>query len=143
MAILNSYLTFSGNCEEAFTFYKSVFGGEFSYIGRYKDMPPAPELMIPESEKEKIMHIALPISKETVLFGADIPKETGQVITPGNNFSLSVSVKSEEEARRIFDALSNGGRVTMPLENTFWGAYFGMLVDRFGISWMVSHEHEY
>lgn len=138
MATVNPYLTFNGNCEEAFNFYKSVFGGEFSTISRYKDMPS--DEPIPESEKEKIMHVYLRLSKETALMGCDASGFCGEV-NDGDNISLSISAESEEEARSIFDALSAGGLVTMPLEKVFWGALFGSFTDKFGINWMISHEY--
>ena len=139
MATVNVYLAFNGNCEAVFNFYKSVFGGEFSYIGRFKDMPPSDQ-PIPDSEKEKIMHIALPISEETMLLGCDFSEAmTGQPFVAGNNFSILITPKSEEEARRLFEALSTGGTVTMPLEKTFWASLFGMFIDKFGISWMVDY----
>lgn len=134
------YLTFAGNCEEAFNFYRSVFGGEFTYVGRFKDMPS--EQPIPESEKNKIMHISLPLANNTALMGSDSSEAFGQATVTGNNFSLSVNTESEEEAKKIFSGLSAGGKVTMPLDKTFWGSYFGMLVDKFGIQWMVSYELE-
>ncbi len=140
MPFINTYLTFNGNCEEAFNFYKSVFGGEFQFLGRFKEMPAEPGIEIPESEKEKIMHVSLPISKETVLMGCDSSEAFGQPTIMGNNFSLSVNVESNEEADQLFEALSSGGAVTMKMEKTFWGAYFGMLMDRFGIQWMINHE---
>ncbi len=137
MAIVNVYLAFNGSCEAAFNFYKSVFGGEFNYVGRYKDMP-SPEHPIPDSEKNKIMHIGLPISKETTLLGCDVWEEMmGQKFVAGNNFSICINPESEKEARRIFEALSAGGKVTMPLDKTFWGSLFGMFTDKFGISWLV------
>ncbi len=139
MATVNCYLAFEGTCEAAFNFYKSVFGGEFMYVGRYKDMPSS-EHPVPEAEKEKIMHISLPISKETFLFGSDMSESMGYKLTFGDNISLSVNTENEEEAKRIFKALSAGGQVTMPLEKTFWSALFGMLTDKFGINWMVSYE---
>ncbi len=140
MTTINSYLSFNGNCEEAFTFYKSVFGGEFAYLGRYKDMPAA-DKPIPDSEKEKIMHVSLPISKETMLFGADSSEMFGQKTKFGDNISLSVNTESETEAKRIFDALSVGGHIVMPLEKTFWGALFGMFADKFGVCWMVNYDY--
>jgi PhnB protein len=140
MAQINPYLTFNGNCEEAFNFYKSVFGGEFPYTGRYRDMQGGPE--IPESEKNKIMHISLPISKETVLMGADSSNAFGHATSMGNNFSISINAESEEEARKLFDGLSSGGRVTMPLDKTFWGALFGMFTDKYDINWMVNYDYE-
>lgn len=138
MALINPYLTFNGNCEEAFTFYKSVFGGDFPYVGRYKDMPDAGNL--PESEKEKIMHMSLPISKETVLMGSDSSDAFGHATKIGNNISISINAGTEDEARRLFDGLSAGGTITMPMEKTFWGAFFGMFIDKFGINWMVNHD---
>ncbi len=139
MATINPYLTFDGNCEEAFNFYKSIFGGEFPYIGRYKDMPS--EHPIPDSEKEKIMHVSLPISKETILMGSDSSGSFGHNTVAGNNFSLSVNTDTEEEAKSVFEKLSAGGKVTMPLEKTFWNALFGMFTDKFGINWMVNYDY--
>lgn len=140
MPVVNPYLTFKGNCEEAFTFYKSVFGGEFQFIGKFKDMPAMGGKQVPEADAEKIMHVALPISKETILMGSDSTEEYGQATVMGNNFSISVNTGSEEEADKMFNGLSAGGNVTMPMSKTFWGSYFGMLVDKFGIQWMISFE---
>ncbi len=139
MATVCCYLSFEGTCEEAFNFYQSVFGGEFSYLGRYKDMPSA-DRPIPEALQDKIMHIGLPISKETMLLGCDMSAELGMKPTVGNNISLSVSAANAEEAGKIFKGLAAGGQVTMPLQQTFWAPMFGMLVDKFGISWMVGCE---
>lgn len=138
MAQVHPYLTFNGNCEEAFNFYKSVFGGDFPYAGKFKDMPS--EFPIADSEKDKIMHISLPIG-DTVLMGSDWAEGCGPAPVFGNNFAVSINTESEEEATRIFNALSNGGRVTMPLEKTFWGALFGMFTDKFGINWMVNYDY--
>lgn len=142
MITVNLYLTFNGNCEEAFLFYQSVFGGEFSYIGRFKDMPSDDENCKPMSEEDgnKIMHVSLPISKETVLMGSDTGGEWSPILVQGNNFAASVNTGSREEADRIFNGLSQGGQVAMPMENTFWGAYFGMFADKFGINWMVNYD---
>lgn len=144
MASANIYLTFNGNCEEAFNFYKSVFGGEFPYVGRYKDMP-APEgggKQFSAEEGNRIMHISLPIGGGTYLMGSDTGGEWAPSYKPGNNFSISVNADSKEEADRIFAGLSAGGQVTMPMNKTFWGDYFGMWTDRFGINWMMSfNEH--
>ncbi|MDN5203638.1 VOC family protein [Fulvivirgaceae bacterium BMA10] len=140
MTTINPYLTFNGTCEEAFNFYKSVFGGEFQYVGRFKDMPENPEYAVPESDKEKIMHISLPISQETVLMGSDSSEAFGKVSVEGNNFSISINTDTVDETTRIFNGLSEGGKVTMPLNKTFWGAFFGMFTDRFGIHWMISCE---
>ena len=140
MATVNVYLTFNGNTEEAFNFYKSVFGGEFSYIGKFKDMPQSEDHppLSPE-ENERIMHVSLPISKETILMGSDSTSFSGDV-TFGNNFSVSINTGSREEADRLFNGLSNKGKVIMPMETTFWGAYFGMFVDQFGINWMINFD---
>lgn len=140
MATVNSYLTFNGNTEEAFNFYKSVFGGEFTYIGKFKDMP-ADENCPPPSEEEGnlIMHVSLPISKETILMGSDATSFSGSVIF-GTNFSVSINADNKEEADKLFNGLSAGGKVTMPIESTFWGAYFGMFTDKFGINWMVNFD---
>lgn len=140
MATVNVYLTFDGNCEEAFKFYHSVFGGEIPYMGRFGDMPPQEGMpLLDDSAKNRIMHISLPISEETMLMGSDtLPGTEGFVA--GNNFSLSLNVHSREEAQALFDRLSEGGEVTMPLQDTFWGAFFGMWKDRFGISWMVNYD---
>lgn len=139
MTTVNIYLTFNGNCAEAFDFYKSVFGGEFPYIGKFKDMPPQ-EGMPPMSaeDQEKIMHVSLPISKETILMGSDTGGEWARGFSQGNNFSISVSTDSIEDAGKIYNGLSAGGQSTMPMGKTFWSPYFGMLTDKFGISWMVS-----
>jgi len=138
MTSISPYLTFNGNCEVAFNFYKSVFGGEFNYIGRFADMPS--ETPIPDSVKEKIMHIELPISNDAVLMGSDTDELYSPNVTFGNNISLLFNTKSEEEAKRIFATLSEGGQVTMPLDKTFWAALFGMFTDKFGINWMISYD---
>ncbi len=143
MTTVNIYLTFPGNCEEAFNFYKKVFKGDFDYFSRFGEMPDGTcEKPVPESEKEKIMHVSLPISKETVLMGSDSSEAFGQVTNAGNNFSISVSTDTKDEANRLFAELSEGGQITMPMGETFWGSYFGMLIDRFQIQWMVSIELE-
>lgn len=140
MATVNSYLTFNGNTEEAFNFYKSVFGGEFTYIGRFKDMPADENCPPPTAEEENlIMHVSLPISKETVLMGSDATSFSGKVVA-GTNFSISINTDSKEEADKLFAGLSAGGNVVMPMEKTFWGAYFGMFADKFGINWMVNFD---
>lgn len=139
MPSVNMYLTFPGNCEEAFTFYKSVFGGEFPYVGRFKDMPAEQCGPIPDEAKEKIMHISLPIGA-SILMGSDTMEGFGPSVVAGNNFSLSVNADTDAEVDKLFNALSAGGKVTMPVSKTFWGSYFGMLTDKFGIQWMVSHD---
>lgn len=139
MTTVNVYLTFNGNCKEAFDFYQSVFGGEFPYVGTFGEMPPQEgQPPISDELKDKIMHISLPISAETVLMGSDIGDESAANYKPGNNFSISITTSSKAEANRLFDGLSSGGQVTMPMDDTFWGDYFGMFTDKFGINWMVS-----
>jgi len=140
MAQVNAYMTFNGNCEEAFNFYKSVFGGEFKLISRFKDMPSMEGMTLPESAGEKIMHVSLPISKETILMGSDANPMFGDVPI-GKNISMSVGADSKEEAGQIFQALAEGGQITMPIADTFWNAYFGMLVDIYGIIWMVNFDN--
>jgi PhnB protein len=137
MPALNPYLNFSDNTEEVFNFYKSVFGGEFATVMRFKDAPS--EHQASESEANKIMHIALPLGDGNVLMGSDTPAAYGKPVT-GTNMSISVSTKSQEEADKIFNGLTAGGKTTMPLAKTFWGSYFGMLTDKYGIQWMVSHD---
>jgi PhnB protein len=143
MAKINPYLNFNGNTEEAFNFYKSVFGGEFATVMRFGDMPGCDEIQegrqITEADKEKIMHIALPIGNDHVLMATD-GLAMGEKLIEGNNFSISISADSRDEAERIFNGLSDGGKVEMPLGDTFWGAYFGMLQDKFRIDWMVSFD---
>lgn len=140
MATINIYLNFPGTTEEAFTFYKSVFGGEFvGEINRFKDTPEADKL--PENELDKVMHVALPIGDGNMLMGTDTLESMGQSITMGNNMSISIHPESKEEADRLFNALSKGGEVTMPLDDAFWGAYFGMFTDKFGIQWMINYDY--
>lgn len=138
MTTVNVYLTFKGNCEEAFNFYKSVFGGQFGYVGRFSEMPPVEGKPLSEADAQKIMHISLPVSKETVLMGSDTTPEYNESIVVGNNFSVSINTDSKAQADKLFDNLSAGGKVVMPMGDTFWGSYFGMFTDRFGINWMMS-----
>lgn len=137
MATVNPYLTFLGNCEEAFKFYKSVFGGEFSSLSRFSEMPPQEGMTLPEDYGNKIMHMSLPISDETIIMGSDTGGEWAPETIIGNNISLSITAESKEMADHYFNNLSEGGKVTMPLESTFWGDYFGMCTDKFNINWMV------
>src|SRR5688572_2481189 len=142
MATVNIYLTFNGNCEEAFKFYQSVFGGEIPYMGRFKDMPATEGYKLDTADAEKIMHVSLPISKETMLMGSDTGGEWASSYKQGNNFSISITTDTKEEADKLFNGLSTGGTVTMPLSKTFWSDNFGMLTDKFGINWMVSLEQK-
>ncbi len=138
MTTVNIYLNFNGNCEEAFNFYKSVFGGDFPYVGRFKEMPTEGGKALPPEMGEKIMHISLPISAETILMGSDTGGEWASSFLQGNNFSISINTDSTQEAERLFNGLSAGGNITMPLSKTFWGAYFGMFADKFGVNWMIN-----
>jgi PhnB protein len=139
MATVNPYLNFLGNTEEAFNFYKSVFGGEFVGIQRFKDTPEADKLSA--ADQDKIMHVALPIGSNTILMGTDALESMGHTLTLGNNLSLAIGAESKEEAEKIFHGLAEGGEVEMPLQDTFWGAYFGMTTDKFGIKWMVNFDY--
>jgi PhnB protein len=140
MTTVNVYLTFNGNCEEAFNFYKSVFGGEFPYLGRFGEMPPSEEHKVSPEDANRIMHVSLPISRETIIMGSDTGGEWATSYKQGNNFSISITTDSREEADRLFNELSAGGTVTMPMNQTFWGDYFGMFTDKFGVQWMVSFD---
>lgn len=141
MASINPYLIFNGNCEEAFLFYKSVFGGEFPYIGKFSDMPPSDDPNCPPpsaDEANRIMHVSLPIGN-TILMGSDSTSQSGDVAF-GANFSISINTESREEADKLFNGLSAGGNVIMRIQDTFWGAYFGMFVDKFSIHWMINFD---
>jgi PhnB protein len=137
MVTINAYLNFPGTTEAAFEFYKSIFGGEFAGIQRFKETPEGPKL--PADEQDKLMHVALPIGNN-ILMATDALESQGRTLTVGNNFSLSLTVDSQEEAQKYFDALSAGGKVEVPLQMMFWGEYFAMLTDKFGIQWMVSFD---
>jgi PhnB protein len=137
MATLNPYLNFAGNTEEAFNFYKSVFGGEFTMIQRFKDTPEKDK--ISPADQQKIMHVGLPIGKGNVLMATDALESMGHPVKMGNNINLSLETQNKEESDKIFNALSVGGKIEMPLQNTFWGAYFGSVIDKFGILWLVNY----
>jgi PhnB protein len=141
MALINPHINFNGNAEEAFNFYRSVFGGEFAMIIRFKDMS-GPENPISEHEAEKIMHIALPIGKN-VLMGNDVPEFMGTVNENENRSKISVGAESKEEADKIFSGLSEGGNVEVPIAESPWGSYFGMFRDKYGIEWMVDFDPQY
>lgn len=138
MALINPHINFNGNAEEAFTFYKSVFGGEFAKVIRFKDLA-SPEFPIAENEANKIMHIALPIGNN-ILMANDVPERMGQVSENENRSKISISAESREEADKLFNGLSAGGKVEMPIENSPWGSYFGMFRDKYGIEWMVDFD---
>ena len=145
MATVNPYITFNGDCERAFNLYKSIFGGEFTQLERYKDVPKSMSDKFTMCEGEKILHVALPISNETILMGSDTCHETDSEFDSdvhfGDNVSLSINTQSEEEATRIFEGLAKDGRVNMPLQKTFWNAYYGMLIDKYGVNWMISYNY--
>ncbi|MDP3684042.1 MAG: VOC family protein [Ignavibacteria bacterium] len=135
MIVVNPYLNFNGNTEEAFNFYRSVFGGEFTMLMRFKDVP---EQNIPEDTKNQIMHVALPLGKNNILMGTDAPESMGFKITSGNNVHISIHAESREEADKLFNGLSAGGTVQMPMADMFWGDYYGSFADKFGVQWMIS-----
>lgn len=132
---LNPYLTFDGNCGEAFDFYKSVFGGEYMARSTFAEGPP--EMGVKEEEKGRIMHVSLPIG-DSVLMGSDTASGHGGPFIEGTNFSIAYAPNSREDADTIFGRLKDGGDEIMAMQETFWGAYFGMCKDRFGIQWMVN-----
>lgn len=138
MVKINPYLNFMGTAEAAFNFYKSVFGGSFLIFQRFRDVPGGEKMA--ETDQEKIMHLSLPIGDGNILMGTDALESMGQTLTTGNNFFISISPDSEAEADELFNKLSAGGQVTMPLDKAFWGAYFGMLTDKFGIQWMINYD---
>lgn len=135
MAQINPHINFNGNAEEAFTFYKSVFGGEFSMIMRFKDIS-GPEYPVAVNEANKIMHIALPIGKN-FLMANDVPEFMGKTNEKENRSKISISTESKEEADKLFNGLSEGGEIEVPIGNSPWGSYFGMFRDKYGIEWMV------
>ena len=139
MAHLDPYLNFNGNAYEVFSFYKSVFGGEFQTVMQNKDVPAEYQKMV--DSDDFVWHIALEIAPGNYLMGSDTPNTMGKT-TSGTNFSISINADSKEEADRLFKALSAGGTTVMPMDQAFWGSYFGMLNDKFGIQWMVSFGDE-
>jgi PhnB protein len=142
MALINPHINFNGNAEEAFTFYKSVFGGEFARVVRLKDLASA-EFPVTEADENKIMHIALPIGKSNVLMGNDVPEFLGKVNEKENRSKISISAESKEEADKLFNGLSAGGEIEMPILDSPWGSYFGMFRDKYGIEWMVDFDPKY
>jgi PhnB protein len=142
MAQINPYIHFNGNAEEAFTFYKSVFGGEFAMISRFKDLS-IPENPVSENEADKIMHIALPIGKCNMLMGSDTPEFMGKHNENENRSKISISAESKEEADKLFNGLSAGGKIEMAIADSPWGSYFGMFRDKYGIEWMVDFDPQF
>lgn len=141
MALINPHINFNGNAEEAFNFYKSVFGGEFTKIIRFKDIS-SPEFPVPEKEANKIMHIALPIGKNN-LMANDVPESMGRVNENENRSKIFVNAESREEADKLFSGLSAGGTIEMPIDDSPWGTYFAMFRDKFGIEWMVEFDPKF
>lgn len=142
MAQINPYIHFNGNAEEAFTFYKSVFGGEFAIINRFKDFS-NPEFPISENEANRIMHIALPIGQHSVLMASDTPEIMGTHNENETRSKISISAESKEEADKLFNGLSAGGQIEMPISDSPWNSYFGMFRDKFGVEWMVDFDKNY
>ena len=142
MALINPHINFNGNAEEAFNFYKSVFGGEFAKIMRFKDLA-SPEFPVAEAEENKIMLITLPIGKNNMLMANDVPEMMGRVSENENRSKISISAESKEEADKLFNGLSAGGSVEMPIGESPWGSYFGMFRDKYGIEWMVDFDPKY
>jgi PhnB protein len=141
MALINPHINFNGNAEEAFNFYKSVFGGEFAKVMRFKDMA-SDEFPVAEHEANKIMHIALPIGKN-VLMANDVPEILGKTNENENRSKISISAESKEEANKLFNGLSAGGQIEMHMEDSPWGSYFGMFRDKYGIEWMIDYDPQY
>lgn len=135
---VNTYLNFAGNTEEAFNFYRAVFGGEFTSLVRFKEMP-MEGVDIPEGDQDKIMHVGLPIGEGNVLMATDTLESLGQELRQGNNVYISLHPESREEADRIFEALSAGGQIEMPMGDQVWGDYYGSFEDKFGVHWMVNY----
>lgn len=142
MKSINPYLIFDGNCEAAFNFYKEVFGSKEMFISKFSEIPGDEGKKVSEADKDKVMHVSLPMGN-TILMGSDAGEGYSGKINSGNNFSISIDTDSKEEADRFFKGLSEGGVVLMNMNDTFWGAYFGMLTDKFGINWMVSYSNQH
>jgi PhnB protein len=140
MARVSTYLNFSRNTEEAFNFYKSVFGGDFvGGVARFSDIPPSENMPpLPPEDKNLIMHIALPILGGHVLMGTDAPESMGFRVNYGNNVYLNLEPDTRAETKKLFDALSAGGKITQELQVMFWGAYYGSCTDKFGVQWMFN-----
>jgi PhnB protein len=139
MALINPYLNFNGNTEEAFMFYKAAFGGEFAMLKRFNEMPFNNAQPLSKEDGNKIMHIALPI-KGNILMGTDMLESMGQKMQNGNRYSISISAESREEADQLFNSLSAGGQIEMPIADSPWGSYFGMFKDKFDIQWLVDFD---
>ena len=141
MAIINPHISFNGNTEEAFNFYRSVFGGEFLQIVRFKEMS-SDDFKPSEGEANKIMHIALPIGRN-ILMANDVPTSMGVVNENENRSKISITAESREEADKLFNGLSEGGKIEVPISDSPWGSYFGMFRDKYGIEWMVDFDSNF
>lgn len=140
MISLNSYLIFNGNCKEAFDFYKSVFNAEYEHIATFGEMQKDGDISLSPEDAKKIMHVVLPIKDQFIMMGSDTNEHSGEVVF-GGNISLSINCESKDEATFFYNELSKNGKQTMPIADTFWGAYFGMLTDAFGIQWMINFDY--
>ena len=139
MKAINPYLNFAGTTEQAFQFYRSVFGGQFTVLQRFGDLPNGDQT--PAHDRNKIMHVSLPLPNGSVLMGTDACESQGHQLNVGNNFYLSIECENEAEVTSLFTALTAGGKVEMSPQKTFWGAFFAMGTDRFGVQWMFNHQH--
>jgi PhnB protein len=143
MAKVNTYLNFRRNTEEAFNFYKSVFGGEFTDLQKFSDIPQADGMLpIADNDKNLIMHVALNLPGGHTLMGTDAPESMGFKLTFGNNVYISLSPDSRDETKRLFNSLSQGGKITMEMQDTFWGAYYGSCTDKYGVQWMFNFDEK-
>lgn len=140
MISLNSYLVFNGQCRQAFDFYKTVFKAEYEHIATFGEMHQEGGEPLHEADKDKIMHVVLPIKDNFIMMGSDTHENSGRVMM-GDNISLSINCETKEEATYFYNELSKNGKQTMPIADTFWGAYFGMLTDAFGINWMINFDY--
>ena len=142
MAFINPHINFNGNAEEAFTFYKSVFGGSFSKIMRFKDIA-SEDFPVSEKEENKIMHIALPIGKSNMLMGNDVPEILGKTNENENRSKIVITAESKQEADKLFHGLSVDGQIEAPIGDSPWGSYFGCFRDKYGIEWIVEYDENY
>jgi PhnB protein len=138
MISINPYLNFMGNTEDAMNFYKSIFGGEFTAFQRFNESPGHDKM--PKKEQTMVMHASLPLGPHNTLMATDTLESMGMELTIGNNFYMSVNTESEAETDKLFNGLAEGGKIEMPVNQTFWGAYCGMCRDKFGIQWMISYD---
>lgn len=140
MLSINPYLNFKGNTEEAMRFYKKILGGEFTLVTRYGEIPGGDKM--PEPDRQKINHITLTLPNGSVIMATDVLEFMDDRVTMGTNFFIIIHTENEEETDRLFNALSENGKIEVPVNKTFWGAYFGMCVDRFGVQWMINYSYK-